>query len=49
MLTGENSDCGGAMRISNVEPFTPLMHTHGPKRIYSPQSLEWWFERLWKI
>ncbi|HLP01571.1 MAG TPA: SNF2-related protein [Opitutaceae bacterium] len=22
------------------------MHTHGPKRIYSPQSLEWWFERL---
>ena len=23
-----------------------LMHTHGPKRIYSPQSLEWWFDRL---
>ncbi len=22
------------------------MHTHGPKRIYSPQSLEWWFDRL---
>jgi superfamily II DNA or RNA helicase len=22
------------------------MHTHGPKRIYSPQSLEWWFEKL---
>ena len=28
------------------------MHTHGPKRIYSPQSLEWWFERLtedWEV
>jgi superfamily II DNA or RNA helicase len=46
MLTRENSGCGGARRIPNVEPFTPLMHTHGPKRIYSPQSLEWWFERL---
>ena len=22
------------------------MHTHGPKRIYSPQALEWWFARL---
>jgi superfamily II DNA or RNA helicase len=22
------------------------MHSHWPKRIYSPQSLEWWFDRL---
>src|SRR5690606_36153112 len=23
-----------------------LMQTHGPKRIYTPQSLEFWFDRL---
>jgi len=26
--------------------FYTLMNSHGPKRVYTPQSLEFWFERL---